>query len=50
MLVEEVYVWVCWVSGAESVTVTYKSFSLVGEVRDGVWDISSGNVFASGCE
>jgi len=50
VLVEEVYVWVCWVCGAESVTVTYKLFSLVREVRDRVWDMSSGNVVASGCE
>ena len=38
------YVWVCWIGGAEYVTSSHESFSRVGKARDMIGGMTFGNV------
>ena len=44
-LVESAYVRVGGVGRAELVTLSHKLFNGIGEVRDGIWDVSSWDVY-----
>ena len=49
VLVESADVRIGGIGGAELVTLPYELFYVVGEVRDGIGDVSGGDIYFGGC-